>query len=193
MSHTRILVLKMLCKTLRDEKSQRSILTLLFYFILKESICWIEKAALTKMPKSPVRRSLESAWRTKFSKFWLVRQVLLVTFLPCYLVVPARGFDLNLPIAFLSSPQDDLSLQSEQEIYNALQMAAKDLNARRQLLPNVSLAMVFKKIGVNQSITVALDEVMRSGAVTVFGHASICSYISSALKSRNRIAISNAS
>lgn len=132
--------------------------------------------------------NLSSAWKT--SKLQLVRQVFLVAFLPC--LVPVRGADLSLSIGFLSSPQDDLPLQSEQEIYNALQMAVEDLNARRQL-PNVTLAVVFKKIGVNQSITVALDEVMRSGAVTVFGHANLCSHIPSALKSRNRIAISNAS
>lgn len=72
-------------------------------------------------------------------------------------------------------------------------MAVEEANSSGQLPNNVTLAMTFKKVEANQSVAMAVEEIIRSGAVTVFGHADVCDHITSALKSRNRIAISNAS
>ena len=121
----------------------------------------------------------------------LVQQVFLIVFLPC--LVPFKVFGFNLSIGFLSYPQDHLTFQTEQDIYSALEMAVNEANHNQPLSKNLKLAITFKRVEVNQSITIAVEEILQSGAVTVFGNNDICSYITSALKSRNRIAISNVS
>lgn len=133
-------------------------------------------------------RDLTILWKT--SQLSLVHRVLLVVVFFGFFPIRSECSKVDLSIGYLSSLHDDLSLQSEQEIYNALQMAIED---RRQIMPNFTLSIAFKKIGVDQSVPAFLEEVMRSGAVTVFGHADMCDYIPSVLKSRNRIVISNAS
>lgn len=137
--------------------------------------------------KIVVLQNLISSWR----QLLFVQQIFWIILLS-YLV-PTEGSSLKLSIGFLATPQDHLSLQSEQEIKNAFEMAVDEANALGQLPENVTLSMTFKTVQVNHSVSVALEEIMRSGAVTAFGHADICNLLTSALKSRDRIAISNAS
>ncbi len=133
------------------------------------------------------KRDLFSPWKAR--QFLLVQQVFLIVFLSC--LVPVKVSGINLPIGFLSSPQDHLAFRTEQDIYSSLQMAVNEAN--QQLSKTLKLAITFKQVEVNQSVTVALEKMLQSGAVTVFGHNDICSYITSALKLHNRIAISNVS
>jgi len=133
------------------------------------------------------KRDLFSPWKAR--KFLFVQQVFLFVFLPC--LVPVKVSGINLSIGFLSCPQDQLAFRVEQEIYSALQMAVNEAN--QQLSKTLQLTITFKQIEANQSVTFALEEILQSGAVTVFGCNDICSYITSALKSRNRLAISNVS
>ncbi|KAK4023278.1 hypothetical protein OUZ56_008696 [Daphnia magna] len=135
--------------------------------------------------KIVVLQNLISSWR----QLLFVQQIFWIILLS-YLV-PTEGSSLKLSIGFLATPQDHLSLQSEQEIKNAFEMAVDEANALGQLPENVTLSMTFKTVQVNHSVSVALEEIMRSGAVTAFGHADICNLLTSALKSRDRIAISN--
>ncbi|XP_057364549.1 receptor-type guanylate cyclase Gyc76C-like [Daphnia carinata] len=135
--------------------------------------------------KIVVLRNVISSW----SQLLFALQVSLIILLS-YLVA-ADGSSLKLSIGFVSTPQDHLSLQSQQEIRNAFEMAVNEANALGHLPENVTLAMTFHTVQVNHSVSAALEEMMRSGAVTAFGHADVCNHLTSALKSRNRIAISN--
>lgn len=123
----------------------------------------------------------------------LILHTLLVIFFGCLRNQQILCSAVNLSIGYVSSNPDGLALQSELEILNAFQMALDDATNLQQLQPKISLSLTYKNIKGNQSITDCLDEVIQSGAITVFGHSDICDQTASVLKSRNRIAISNVS
>lgn len=135
-----------------------------------------------RSPKNPRRKKLSARFNMN---------ILLVILFVCFHSKHITCSSTHLSIAYLSSSQDDLPVQAEQETLNAIQMALDDTAYLLKPMPKMSLSILEKKIEINESIPVILDEVIQSGAMTVFSHSELCDQTISVLKSRNRLAISN--